>query len=69
VGDDFSATNGGTDLHMREALAPTVRSIDFRDEDPAELPTHLNIVLWDGAHRLQDGLLEYLTGRHRTVRG
>jgi hypothetical protein len=63
-GDNFSPMNGGIDLDMSEALPSRARSIDFRDEDRAELPGHLNLVLWDGAHRLQDGLLEYLQSRH-----
>ncbi len=62
-GDDFSAVRGGIDLDMCRALPPAVRTIDFRDEDPAELPADRNIVLWDGAHRLQDGLLEFLETR------
>jgi hypothetical protein len=63
-GDDFSPATGGTDLDMSWALAPRVRSIDFREEDLAELPSDLNLVVWDGAHHLQDGLLEYLMSRH-----
>ena len=62
-GDDFSAANGGSDLLMSRAVAPAVRSIDFRDEDPTDFPAELNIVLWDGAQRLHDGLLEYLESR------
>ena len=49
---------------MSEALAPEVRSIDFRQEDPAEFPEGYNIVLWDGLERLHFGLLEYLQSRH-----
>ena len=63
-GDKFSVVNGGTDRHMSEAVSPEVRSIDFREEDPSELPQGFNIVLWDGAHHLHHGLLEYLQSRH-----
>ena len=63
-GDKFSVINGGTDRHMSEAVSPQVRSIDFRQEDPAELPTGFNIVLWDGQHHLHHGLHEYLRSRH-----
>lgn len=62
-GDKFSVVNGGTDRHMSEAVSPNVRSIDFREEDPAELPEGFNIVLWNGAHHLHHGLLEYLQSR------
>jgi hypothetical protein len=63
-GDKFSVANGGTDRHMSEAVSPEVRSIDFRQEDPSELPEGYNIVLWDGDHHLHHGLLEYLKSRH-----
>jgi len=63
-GDKFSVINGGTDRHMSEAVSPEVRSIDFRQEDPAELPKGFNIVLWDGQHHLHHGLHEYLHARH-----
>jgi hypothetical protein len=63
-GDKFSTVNGGTDRHMSEAVPPEVRSIDFRQEDPSELPQGYNIVLWDGEHHLHHGLLEYLKSRH-----
>ncbi len=63
-GDKFSVVNGGTDRHMSEAVSPQVRSIDFREEDPAELPEGFSIVLWDGKHHLHHGLLEYLQSRH-----
>jgi hypothetical protein len=63
-GDKFSALRGGTDRHMSEALPPAVRSIDFRQEDPAEFPPGYNIVVWDGQQRLHHGLLEYLQSRH-----
>ncbi|MDB5166373.1 MAG: hypothetical protein JWM37_445 [Candidatus Saccharibacteria bacterium] len=64
-GDKFSLTNGGTDRHMSQALPPEVRSIDFRDEDPTDLPQDINLVIWDGAHHLHHGLLEYLQSRHQ----
>ena len=63
-GDKFSKVNGGTDSHMSEAVDPRVRSIDFREEDPREFIEGYNIVVWDGSHHLQDGLLEYLQTRH-----
>ncbi len=62
-GDKFSVINGGTDRHMSEAVSPDVRSIDFRQEEPAELPAGFNIVLWDGEHHLHHGLYEYLHSR------
>jgi len=64
-GDKYSVLHGGTDRHMSEALPATVRSIDFRQEDPAEFPEGYNIVLWDGAQHLHHGLLEYLQSRHK----
>lgn len=63
-GDKYSVLHGGTDRHMSEALPPEVRSIDFRQEDPAEFPEGYNIVLWDGQEHLHHGLLEYLKSRH-----
>ncbi|HSX07429.1 MAG TPA: hypothetical protein VLG11_00895 [Candidatus Saccharimonadales bacterium] len=63
-GDKYSILHGGTDRYMSEALPATVRSIDFRDENPAEFPEGYNIVLWDGRQRLHYGLLEYLQSRH-----
>ncbi|HSX42776.1 MAG TPA: hypothetical protein VLF59_01685 [Candidatus Saccharimonadales bacterium] len=63
-GDKYSVLHGGTDRHMSEALPPAVRSIDFREEDPAEFPEGYNIVLWDGTRHLHHGLLEYLQARH-----
>lgn len=63
-GDKFSRLHGGTDRHMSEALPHEVRSIDFREEDPAEFPEGYNIVLWDGQDHLHHGLLEYLKSRH-----
>lgn len=65
-GDKYSIPHGGTDRHMSEALPPTVRSIDFREEDPSEFPEGYNIVLWDGQQHLHHGLLEYLQSRHRS---
>lgn len=64
-GDKFSVLHGGTDRHMSEALPPSVRSIDFRKENPAEFPEGYNIVVWDGDEHLHHGLLEYLRTRHR----
>jgi hydroxymethylpyrimidine pyrophosphatase-like HAD family hydrolase len=63
-GDKYSTLHGGTDRHMSEAVSPEVRSIDFRQEDPTELPEGYNIVLWDGQEHLHYGLLEYLRSRH-----
>ena len=63
-GDKYSVLHGGTDRHMSEALPPSVRSIDFREENPAEFPDGYNIVLWDGQQHLHHGLLEYLQARH-----
>jgi hydroxymethylpyrimidine pyrophosphatase-like HAD family hydrolase len=63
-GDKFSSIRGGTDRHMSEALQKEVRSIDFRDENPDEFLDGYNIVVWDGKHHLQHGLLEYLRSRH-----
>lgn len=62
-GDDFNGVTGGIDLRMSEALHPEVRSICFREEDPSILPADRNVVLWDGDHRLADGVLEYLRTR------
>jgi len=64
-GDKFSTVNGGTDRFMSQAVSPEVRSIDFRQEDPAELPQGMHIVIWDGRQHLHDGLLEYLQSRPR----
>lgn len=63
-GDKYSTLHGGTDRHMSEAVSPEVRSIDFRQEDPAEFLPGYNIVLWDGEQHLHHGLLEYLRSRH-----
>lgn len=62
-GDKFSVIRGGTDRHMCEAVDPRVRSIDFRDEDPAEFLEGFNIVVWDGEKHLHHGTLEYLQSR------
>lgn len=67
-GDKYSIPHGGTDRYMSLALPPTVRSIDFREEDPSEFPEGYNIVVWDGHEHLHDGLLEYLKLRHEKVR-
>jgi hydroxymethylpyrimidine pyrophosphatase-like HAD family hydrolase len=64
-GDKFSVLRGGTDRHMSEALPPAVRSIDFREENPAEFLEGYNIVVWDGRQHLHHGLLEYLQTRHK----
>ena len=64
-GDKYSVLHGGTDRHMSEALPPEIRSIDFREENPAEFPEGYNIVLWDGHQHLHHGLLEYLQSRPR----
>ena len=62
-GDKYSVVDGGTDRHISEALPTSVRSIDFRAENPAEFPEGYNIVLWDGKRQLHHGLLEYLQSR------
>jgi hypothetical protein len=66
-GDKYSILHGGTDRYMSEALPATVRSIDFREEDPNEFPEGYNIVLWDGQQHLHYGLLEYLKSRHASL--
>ncbi len=66
-GDKFSVLNGGTDRHISEALSPSVRSIDFRGENPEEFLPGYNIVLWTGNKRLCEGLLEYLQSRALSV--
>ncbi len=63
-GDKFSMLHGGTDRFMSEALSPAVRSIDFREEGPAEFPDGYNIVIWNGQRHLHHGLQEYLQLRH-----
>ncbi len=62
-GDKYSQKKGGPDFQMCLAVSPRVRAIDFRDEDPNEIPAGYNIVMWDGAKRLHEGLLEYLQSR------
>lgn len=59
-GDKFNQKKGGPDFQMCLALSPEVRSIDFRQENPEELPKGYNIQLWDGTKFLHEGLLEYL---------
>jgi hydroxymethylpyrimidine pyrophosphatase-like HAD family hydrolase len=61
-GDRFSE-HAGTDWLMCKAIDRRIRAISFRDEDPRHFPEGYNIQLWDGAHRLQEGLLEFLEGR------
>jgi hypothetical protein len=61
-GDRFSG-HAGTDWLMCKPIDRRIRAISFRDEDPRDFPEGYNIQLWDGAHRLQDGLLEFLEGR------
>ena len=64
-GDKFSIIRGGTDRHMSEALPRKVRSIDFREENPAELLQGYNTIVWDGKKHLHHGLLEYLQSRYK----
>jgi hypothetical protein len=61
-GDRFSQLSG-TDWLMCRPIERGVRAVSFRNENPAEFPQGFNIRLWDGAHRLHAGLLEYLEGR------
>lgn len=65
-GDKYSILHGGTDRHISEALPTTVRSIDFREENPSEFPAGYNIELWNGRRHLHHGLLEYLQSRHKS---
>jgi len=65
-GDKFSIIRGGTDRHMSEALPPQVRSIDFREENPAEFEEGYNVVVWNGERHLHHGLLEYLQSRRKS---
>ena len=58
-GDRFSELSG-TDWLMCKPIDRRVRAVSFRNENPAEFPKGYNIQLWDGAHRLHTGLLEYL---------
>lgn len=64
-GDKYSVIRGGSDRHMSEAVDPSVRSIDFRQENPEEFPKGYNIVLWNGEHHLHHGTLEYLQSRRQ----
>lgn len=66
-GDKFSVINGGTDRHMSEALPQSVRSIDFREENPEEFLPGYNTVVWQGKQHLHEGLLEYLKSRQMSV--
>jgi hypothetical protein len=61
-GDRFSQTSC-TDWLMCKPIDRSIRTISFRDEDLAEFPQGYNIQLWNGEHRLHDGLLEYLKSR------
>ena len=63
-GDRFSGRSG-TDWLMCKPIDACVRAISFRDEDAREFPEGYNIQLWNGAYRLQAGLLEFLEGRTR----
>jgi hypothetical protein len=58
-GDRFSQSSG-TDWLMCQPIDRKVRALSFRNENPSEFPEGYNIQLWDGAHRLHTGLLEYL---------
>lgn len=62
-GDKFGQKKGGPDFQMCLAVSPEVRAIDFRNEDPDEIPKDYNIQIWDGAQHLHSGLLEYLKNR------
>lgn len=66
-GDKFSTLRGGTDRHISEALPKTVRSVDFREENPEEFLPGYNIVVWNGKQHLHHGLLEYLQFRHNRI--
>jgi hypothetical protein len=61
-GDRFSEATG-TDWLMCKPIDRGVRAIAFRDEDPQDFPKGYNIQIWDGAHRLHAGLLEFLEGQ------
>ena len=61
-GDRFSK-HAGTDWLMCKPIDRRIRAISFRDEDPKDFPEGCNIQLWDGAHRLHEGLLEFIEGR------
>jgi hydroxymethylpyrimidine pyrophosphatase-like HAD family hydrolase len=64
-GDKFSTVSGGTDRHMSEAVDQQVRSIDFRNENPAEFLRGYNTVVWNGEKHLHEGLLEFLQSRKK----
>jgi len=64
-GDKFSTVRGGTDRHISEALPKSVRSVDFREENPEEFEPGYNIVVWQGKKHLHHGLLEYLQTRRK----
>ena len=55
----------GPDFLMSLAFPREVRSIDFRDEDPAKLSSEYNIQLWKGKKRLHEGTLEYIQSRKK----
>lgn len=59
-GDKYSQKKGGPDFDMCRAVDTRVRAIDFRQEEPEELPEGYNIKIWDGKKHLHEGLLEYL---------
>jgi len=58
-GDKFHEV-GGSDFLMSKAVPAEVRSIDFRDEPTEGFAKGYNIVVWQGAKHLHEGLLEYL---------
>jgi hypothetical protein len=59
-GDKFNQKKGGPDFLMCKAVPNTVRSIDFRQEEPDGIPIDYNIQSWNGEKHLHEGLLEYL---------
>ncbi len=61
-GDRFSQ-RAGTDWLMCKPIDRRTRAISFREEDCREFPEGYNIRLWDGAHRLHAGLLEFMEHR------
>ena len=63
-GDKFSTVDGGTDYLICKAFPSTVRAMDFRQEDLAELDPTYNIRLWDGAESLCDAVIEYFRRSH-----
>ena len=62
-GDKFVQKKGGPDFQMCMAVSPKVRAIDFRRENPDDIPPGYNIQLWNGKKELCEGLLEYLRSR------